>query len=155
IITNAGGCGSHLKHFSHLLADDPVYRSRAELWDHKVKDIHEWLMIIGLKVPASGREPAVVTYHESCHLAHGQKVTQEPRKLLASIPNLTLVELPESSWCCGSAGVYNITQPEMANQLLQRKLDHIASTGATTVATGNPGCLLQLINGAKARGMRL
>jgi len=155
IITNAGGCGSHLKHFGKLLADDLVYRARAELWDQKVKDIHEWLMDIGLKAPSAGPESIIVTYHESCHLAHGQKITEEPRKLLAAIPNLKIVELPESAWCCGSAGVYNITQPDMANQLLQRKLDHIASTGANTVATGNPGCLLQLINGAKARGMSL
>jgi len=97
----------------------------------------------------------VVTYHESCHLTHGQKITRQPRDILRAIPNLKLVELPESAWCCGSAGIYNIVQPEMANQLLERKLKHIQSTGATTVATGNPGCLLQLINGAAAKGMNL
>jgi glycolate oxidase iron-sulfur subunit len=96
-----------------------------------------------------------VTYHESCHLAHGQKITAQPRQVLKAIPNLRLVELPESNWCCGSAGIYNLIQPEMANALLERKLNHIQSTGARIVATGNPGCLLQLINGAKARGMAL
>jgi glycolate oxidase iron-sulfur subunit len=96
-----------------------------------------------------------VTYHESCHLCHGQKITAQPRELLRAIPNLTLVELPESSWCCGSAGVYNIVQPEMADELLQRKLKHIRSTGAEVVATANPGCLLQLINGAKQQRMNL
>ena len=199
IITNAGGCGSHLKHYHKLLADDPAYRDRAALWDEKVKDIHEWLIEIGVQppttatpqvgtrstasltsslpdgtrwnasLPAKGGDtraptdqmPAndapvqVVTYHESCHLAHGQKITAQPRQLLGLIPNLRLVELPESLWCCGSAGIYNIVQPEMANQLLDRKLRHIQSTGATIVANGNPGCLLQLINGAKLKGLKL
>lgn len=158
IITNAGGCGSHLKHYASLLADDPVYAKRAKLWDAKVKDIHEWLAQIGIRkpssVPASGA-PNVVTYHESCHLTHGQKVVSQPRELLKAIPGLKLIELPEANWCCGSAGIYNLTQPEMANQLLERKIAHIKSTGATTVATGNPGCLLQLINGAAKAGLKL
>jgi glycolate oxidase iron-sulfur subunit len=96
-----------------------------------------------------------VTYHESCHLSHGQKIVSQPRELLRAIPGLKLVELPEANWCCGSAGIYNLTQPEMAGQLLERKLNHLASTGAFTVATANPGCLLQLINGARQRGMKL
>ena len=155
IITNAGGCGSHLKHYQKLLAEDPAYRERAVLWDRKIKDIHEWLSEIGIDSPANGRPKQVVTYHESCHLAHGQKITAQPRRLLQAIPHVKLVELPESNWCCGSAGIYNLIQPEMANQLLRRKLDHIKSTGATIVATGNPGCLLQLINGAREEGMNL
>lgn len=157
IITNAGGCGSHLKHYTKLLADDAVYLKRAKLWDAKVKDIHEWLAQIGIRQPiASERQiPNVVTYHESCHLTHGQKVVSQPRDLLRAIPGLQLVELPEANWCCGSAGIYNLTQPEMAGQLLDRKIKHIKSTGATTVATGNPGCLLQLINGAAKEGLKL
>jgi glycolate oxidase iron-sulfur subunit len=155
IITNAGGCGSHLKHYQKLLADDPAYRERAVLWDGKVKDIHEWLAQIGLRPPTGSAGPQVVTYHESCHLAHGQKITLEPRQILRAIPDLKLVETPESSWCCGSAGIYNLIQPEMAGALLERKLKHVQSTGATLVATGNPGCLLQLLNGAKQRGMNL
>ena len=155
IITNAGGCGSHLKHYHKLLADDPVYRDRAVLWDKKVKDIHEWLVEIGIQPPANHAPAQVVTYHESCHLAHGQKITAQPRQLLGLIPNLKLVELPESLWCCGSAGIYNIVQPEMAGQLLDRKLKHIKSTGVSIVANGNPGCLLQLINGAKQQGLNL
>ena len=183
IITNAGGCGSHLKHFTALLADDPAYRDRAELWDRKVKDIHEWLIEIGFQSPAGIRvsgvrcqvsgisdrdathpspdtwhltpDTLVTTYHESCHLCHGQKITTQPRQLLRAIPNLKLVELPESAWCCGSAGIYNLVQPEMADELLQRKLRHIRSTGAEVVATANPGCLLQLINGAKQQRMNL
>jgi len=179
IITNAGGCGSHLKHYAKLLADDPAYLQRAEQWDAKVKDIHEWLVAIGIRSPtvacssrleaahsesrqspsllwSAATKPAmVVTYHESCHLTHGQKVVSQPRKVLEAIPDLKLVELAEASWCCGSAGIYNLTQPEMANDLLERKLKHIEATGALTVATGNPGCLLQLINGAAQRGLKL
>jgi glycolate oxidase iron-sulfur subunit len=160
IITNAGGCGSHLKHFSKLLADDPAYRDRAKLWDKKVKDIHEWLAEIGLQPPPdAGRADLpvrqTVTYHDSCHLCHGQKITAQPRELLRAVPGLKIVDLPESSWCCGSAGVYNLTQPEMAGDLLRRKIGHIKSTGATIVATANPGCLLQIINGARAEGLQL
>jgi glycolate oxidase iron-sulfur subunit len=155
IITNAGGCGSHLKHFAHLLADDPAYQQRAHLWDQKVKDIHEWLAEIGVQPPPSPQPAQTVTYHESCHLCHGQKVTTQPRQLLRAIPNLRLVELPESSWCCGSAGIYNLIQPEMANELLERKLKHIRTTHARTVATGNPGCLLQIANGAQSAGLQL
>jgi glycolate oxidase iron-sulfur subunit len=155
IITNAGGCGSHLKHYAKLLADDPLYAGRAASWDKKVKDIHEWLMHIGLQRPANHAPPQTVTYHESCHLAHGQKITAQPREVLRAIPNLKLVELPESNWCCGSAGIYNLIQPEMADQLLARKLTHIQSTGAETVATANPGCLLQIINGARRQALPL
>jgi glycolate oxidase iron-sulfur subunit len=155
IITNAGGCGSHLKHYGRLLADDLDYAKRAALWDRKVKDIHEWLTEFGVKAPLGDGPKQVVTYHESCHLSHGQKITQQPRQLLRLVPNLELVELAEAAWCCGSAGIYNIIQPEMADALLDRKLNHISSTGATVVATGNPGCLLQIINGARKRGMNL
>ncbi len=175
IITNAGGCGSHLKHYAKLLANDPAYAERAELWDRKVKDIHAWLAQIGIRRPSaphltpalsppvgSGEgerggapRPFVVTYHESCHLSHGQKIVNQPRELLRAIPGLKLVELPEANWCCGSAGIYNLTQPEMAGQLLDRKIAHIKSTGVSVVATANPGCLLQLINGAAQHGLKL
>lgn len=153
IITNAGGCGSHLKHYAKLLVDDPVYLPRAQAWDLKVKDIHEWLAQIGVAAPGTGQPAQTVTYHESCHLCHGQKISQQPRRILQAIPGVNLVELPEATWCCGSAGIYNLTQPEMAGQLLERKVDHILTTGATVVATGNPGCLLQVINGLKSRGV--
>jgi glycolate oxidase iron-sulfur subunit len=174
IITNAGGCGSHLKHFSRLLADDPVYRTRAGLWDKKVKDIHEWLVEIQFRIPnlesrventappqphlaprTSRVAPSVVTYHDSCHLCHGQKITSAPREVLRALPGFNLVELPESNWCCGSAGVYNLIEPEMANSLLQRKLAHIQSTGARIVATANPGCALQIVNGARQKDLDL
>jgi glycolate oxidase iron-sulfur subunit len=154
IITNAGGCGSHLKHYAKLLAGEPGYEQRAHEWDRKVKDVHEWLAQIGLATPPAGPEQ-VVTYHESCHLCHGQKISAQPRELLRAIPGVTLVELPEATWCCGSAGIYNLTQPEMAGQLLERKMKHIRSTKCKVVATGNPGCLLQLVNGAKQEGLPL
>ena len=155
IITNAGGCGSHLKHYAKLLEGDSVYEARAHEWDHKVKDIHEWLVEIGVVPPPDSGDARVVTYHESCHLCHGQKITSQPRALLKTIPGVKLVELFESNWCCGSAGIYNLTQPEMADELLERKMKHIRSTGCTVVATGNPGCLLQIINGAKKEGLAL
>jgi glycolate oxidase iron-sulfur subunit len=156
IISNAGGCGSHLKHYARLLHDDPHYRDRAKEWDRKVRDIHEWLMQIGPRPPSPvSLPPQTVTYHESCHLSHGQGITVQPRQLLRLIPNLTLVELPESSWCCGSAGIYNITQPEMAGKLLDRKLRHIHATKALTVATANSGCLLQLINGTRNQQLKV
>jgi glycolate oxidase iron-sulfur subunit len=121
-----------------------------------VKDIHEWLAHIGIQTPpANGQLPQTVTYHEACHLCHGQKITAQPRQVLRAIPNLRLVELPESMWCCGSAGIYNLIQPEMANDLLDRKLKHIKTTNASVVATSNPGCLAQLINGARKQNLPL
>jgi glycolate oxidase iron-sulfur subunit len=149
IISNAAGCGSHLRHYARLLADDPAYRARANLWDTKLKDIHEWLAEIGLAPPKASLPAQAVTYHEACHLCHGQQITAQPRQILRAIPNLTLTELPESAWCCGSAGIYNLIQPEMASQLLDRKLKHIVATKAAVVATGNPGCLAQIANGAR------
>jgi glycolate oxidase iron-sulfur subunit len=155
IISNAAGCGSHLKHYRHLLADDPTYRARAELWDAKLKDINEWLAAIDFTPPQAGCGPQTVTYHEACHLCHGQKITAPPRRLLRSIPGLTLVELPESDWCCGSAGIYNVIQPVMANQLLDRKLKNILSTRAPVIATANPGCLAHMANGLRRQHLPL
>jgi glycolate oxidase iron-sulfur subunit len=151
IITNAGGCGSHLKNYGHLLHDDPDYACKAKLWDSKVKDIHEWLVQINFRKPTASSGSESVTYHESCHLCHGQKITSQPRAILASIPELKMTELTESNWCCGSAGIYNITQPEQSAKLLQRKLDNIAQTGASTVATSNPGCHLQIACGLNSQ----
>lgn len=157
IISNAGGCGSHMRHYSAFLKDDPKWARRAKLWDSKVRDIHEWLVQIGFIAPKvrPGTSKIKVTYHESCHLAHGQKVVKQPRAILNSIPNIELIELTESNWCCGSAGIYNIIQPEMANKLLERKINHILETGATVVANGNSGCMLQLINGMKERNLHI
>ena len=152
IITNAAGCGSHLKSYGALLAADLVYSKRAAEWSRKCKDVHEFLVEIGFRAPKAapaGLQLDKLTYHEACHLCHGQKITVQPRKILKSIPGLKLTELTESTWCCGSAGIYNIVQPEMSQKLITRKLKHIDSTKATVVATANPGCHLQLFNGAK------
>jgi len=143
IITNAAGCGTHLKNYGHLLHDDPVYAKRAAQWSAKLRDIHEWLAEIGIRAPAAST-PQTVTYHDACHLCHGQKITRQPRQVLAAIPGLKLVELPESTWCCGSAGIYNITQPEMSQKLLGRKISNIEKTGTAVVASANPGCSIQL-----------
>ncbi len=154
IITNAGGCGSHLRHYSTLLKDD-AYAEKARLWDSKVRDIHEWLGEIGYRAPwpVAGAPEVIVSYHDSCHLAHGQKVVAAPRALLQQLPGVRFVELPEASWCCGSAGIYSITQPEQSALLLERKIKHIVETGARILAAANPGCHLQLVNGLKARGI--
>jgi glycolate oxidase iron-sulfur subunit len=152
IITNAAGCGSHLKQYGRLLADDRDYAVRAREWDRKLKDVNEWLVEIGFRVPAGQANTQKVTYHEACHLCHGQKITKQPREILQVIPGVELTELPESNWCCGSAGVYNITQPETAAILQERKVGKITTTGAAVVATCNPGCHLQLVNGLRAAG---
>lgn len=152
IITNAGGCGSHLKTYSHLLHDDPFYAAKAKVWDAKVKDIHEWLVQIRFRKPTAAAGVGEVTYHESCHLCHGQKVVSQPRQILSSIPGLVLKELPESNWCCGSAGIYNITQPEQSRKLLDRKVANLRQAQAPVVATSNPGCHLQIANGLRTCG---
>jgi glycolate oxidase iron-sulfur subunit len=157
IISNAGGCGSHLRHYGPLLADDPEYRERAHAWDRKLKDVHEWLVEIGARAPKANPfdSPVTLTYHESCHLVHGQKISKQPRQLLKMIPGVTLTELPESSWCCGSAGVYTITQPEQATKLQARKTANILATKASCVATANPGCHLQVLRGLDAAGAKI
>ena len=157
IITNAGGCGSHLRHYGHLLETDFRYRDRARAWDAKLKDVHEWLVQIGCRAPSAAPfdEVVTVTYHDSCHLAHGQKVSGQPRALLRLLPGLSLVELAESTWCCGSAGVYALTQPAQAEALLQRKVGHLKTTRASLVATANPGCHLQIARGLRDAGQSM
>jgi glycolate oxidase iron-sulfur subunit len=148
IITNAAGCGSHLKNYDRLLEQDSKYAGRAKAWSAKLKDIHEWLIRIDAVAPAT-EMPMEVTYHEACHLCHGQKITRQPRQILQLIPGLKLIELPESTWCCGSAGIYNITQPEQSAKLLARKMKNIALTQAPIVASANPGCTVQLEAGVR------
>jgi glycolate dehydrogenase iron-sulfur subunit len=149
IVTNAAGCGAALRDYGHLLGDDP----RAPALAARVRDVTE---LLAEHLPGPRRRlDLTVTYHEPCHLAHGQRVREAPRTILQAIPGLRLVELSESDLCCGSAGVYNLMEPEIAEQLLVRKLDRIAATGAGVVATGNPGCLLQLRRGLADRGLRV
>lgn len=161
VISNAGGCGSHLKRLHHLFDPGDPDHERARQWDLKLRDVHEWLVEIGWQPPA-GELPAgavadrqVVTYHDSCHLCHGQKVTAQPRALLAAVEGIELRPLTDSTWCCGAAGIYSLLHPQQAGRLLQRKLDHIDATGVAVLATANPGCQLQIQQGAEARGMKL
>jgi glycolate oxidase iron-sulfur subunit len=150
IISNSAGCGSHLKNYGHFLHDDPVYAERATAWSAKIRDISEWLVETGFRHPAPPREgaaPVVLTYHEACHLCHGQKITAQPREILRSLPGMELRECPEATLCCGSAGIYSLTQPQTSNWLMERKVGHIRSTGASVVATANPGCQLQIQRG--------
>jgi glycolate oxidase iron-sulfur subunit len=149
IVTNAAGCGTALRDYGHLLPDDAGAAALAG----RVRDVSE-LLASALPEP---RHPLRlrVTYHEPCHLAHGQRVREAPRALLRAIPGLELVELTDADVCCGSAGVYNLLEPEIARTLLASKLDCIAATGADVVVSGNPGCLLQLRMGLAERGLRI
>jgi glycolate oxidase iron-sulfur subunit len=144
IIINAAGCGSTLKEYGHLLHEDPAWRARAEAFVAKVKDVHEFLVRIEFNRADLQPLAIKVTYQEPCHLAHAQRITAQPRQLLQAIPGLQLIEMNESSLCCGSAGVYNITQPELAGSLGARKVGNALATGAEIIATANPGCALQL-----------
>lgn len=134
IVTNAGGCGSHLKDFA---AEEPA------AFKGKIKDVAEFLVELG---PRAQRHalPKRVAYHDSCHLQHAQKVRTQPRQLLAGIPGLTLAEMPEGTLCCGSAGIYNLVQSKTANELGDRKARYIQAIGPDAVATGNVGCILQM-----------
>ena len=152
IVADCAACSAQTKEYEELLHDDPVYSERAAAFAHKMRDITELLGEIPLRQPL-GEVRKNVTYHEACHLCHAQGITKQPRQVLDAIPGLSRVELREASWCCGSAGVYNITHPERAHEILGRKLDNIAASGADTVAVGNPGCLLQLMAGVRARGL--
>jgi glycolate dehydrogenase iron-sulfur subunit len=152
IIINSAGCGSNLKEYGYLLRDDPAYVSRAQAFSKKVKDVSEFLASIELN-QQMGQVIRTVTYHDACHLAHGQKIRQQPRQLLKAIPGLTVVDLKESDWCCGSAGIYNILNQEMGAELLERKMNNVAATGADTIATGNPGCMMQIALGVRKRGL--
>jgi glycolate oxidase iron-sulfur subunit len=154
IATNIAGCGAMLREYDFLLRDDPHYKDRAKVFASKVRDISEVLAEVGLpelKHPVN----ETVTYHDACHLAHAQKVVNQPRALLAKIPGLKLVPLPESDICCGAAGTYNLTQPQMATDLAERKLRNISTTGAPVCATGNVGCAMQIQSEADARGQKL
>ncbi|MCB0174131.1 MAG: 4Fe-4S dicluster domain-containing protein [Anaerolineae bacterium] len=150
VVVNAAGCSHHLKEYAHLLHDDPVYGPKAEQFVAKSRDITELLAELG---PRPTQNPLTwhVTYQEPCHLAHGQKVTSEPRQVLNAVAGLKLTEMKDSAMCCGSAGTYNITQPEMADKLLDKKLKNAMATGASIIATANTGCSIQLTAGLKDR----
>jgi len=151
ILTNAGGCGSTLKEYGDLLADDPQYSAKARTFAAQVRDVTEFLA--GIELNREMRTvDAVVTYQDSCHLAHGQRVRGAPRKLLAAIPGVQLREMRGSDICCGSAGIYNVVQNEMSMQILTSKMVNVNATDATVVATANPGCMLQIQAGVRLQG---
>jgi glycolate oxidase iron-sulfur subunit len=150
IIINAAGCGSTLKEYGHLLRGDGTWAKRGEDFSSKVKDITEWLAS-NLEVQPSDRDD-LVTYHDACHLAHAQRITRQPRDLVKAAAGKNFVELPESDVCCGSAGSYNLTEPDMAERLQQRKVQNILKTGAKVVVTSNPGCILQIQAGLAKAG---
>jgi glycolate oxidase iron-sulfur subunit len=154
IVSTVAGCGAMLKEYDVLLRDDPRYSDRARQFASRVRDISEVLLELGLpelRYPVN----QTVTYHDACHLAHAQKVTAPPRKLLEKIAGLKLVPLPEGDMCCGAAGTYNLTEPEMATALARRKLCNILATGAHICATGNVGCAMQIAAQARADGQHL
>jgi len=151
VIVNTSGCGAHMKAYGTLLAGEPAWTERAARFARTVQDLAEFLAREPLRGPLQA-VPMTVTYHDPCHVVHGQKIRRQPRELLAQVPGLRVVDLPEADWCCGSAGIYNLTQPEMADRLLRRKVRHVESTGADAVVTANPGCILQIQAGLRARG---
>jgi glycolate oxidase iron-sulfur subunit len=159
IVTHSAGCGAALRDYGHLVHDGAEAEAARRMAE-RVRDVSEVLAEVGMPagaVPlvsarAAGR-PLRVGYHDPCHLAHAQKVRTPPRELLRRLPGIELVDLPNSDWCCGSAGVYNLTHAEMADLQLQRKLDSVESSGAEEVVVSNPGCLLHMQRGAKARGL--
>ena len=153
IVINSAGCGSSMKEYGHLLRDDPAWAARAAAFSAKCKDISEVLCELEPQAP---RHPLKLraAYHDACHLQHAQGVHDQPRRLLGGIPELQVAEIPEGSLCCGSAGVYNLLQSETANQLGDRKVENLLTTGAEAVLSANPGCLLQLMNGLRRRGMK-
>ena len=151
VITNAAGCGSTLKEYGELLEDDPAYAAKAKEFEHLMKDVTEFLAGIPLNMEMKPM-PVTVTYQDSCHLAHGQKIKKAPRQLLQAIPGLTYREMPLADQCCGSAGTYNVMHTDMAMQLLEKKMGNAETTGAGIIATANPGCMLQLEAGVTRWG---
>jgi glycolate oxidase iron-sulfur subunit len=154
IIVNSAGCGSTMKEYGRLFACTP-HEVRARAFAAKVRDVMEFLAEVGIRAPEhplvgrDGRSGVIVTYHDACHLVHAQGIRRQPREIIRSIPGVRLVELEEADMCCGSAGIYNLLQPEMASRLLQRKVERIRATGAEIVLTGNPGCLAWIAQGLR------
>ena len=148
-VVNAAGCGAALKEYGWLLKDDPVWSERATRFASRVKDAIQFLGDAGLS-EAPGPLSARVAYDDPCHLLHGQRIREQPRALLAAIPELKVMPLTEADWCCGSAGTYNVTQPELSAKLLERKVGHITASGAELVVTANPGCQMQIAAGLRA-----
>ena len=153
IVTNAAGCGSTMKEYADLLESDPAYADKAKQFEHKVKDVNEFLATLGLRAPARKLSQRV-TYQDPCHLAHGQRIRTAPRDLLRAL-GVEFVEMPHADYCCGSAGVYNVVQNKLAMQILDAKMDDVTTTRADVLATANVGCMLQLRAGVAQRGLKM
>jgi glycolate oxidase iron-sulfur subunit len=151
VVVNAAGCGSTMKEYGYLLRDDPEYAERAKAFSAKVRDVSEFLQELG---PVAERNPLPVTaaYHDACHLAHAQGVRKQPRQTLKQIPGIDVKEIREAEICCGSAGIYNMVEPEPAAELGERKANNILKTGARIIVTSNPGCMLQIQSSLKKMG---
>lgn len=152
IVVNAAGCGSMMKEYPELFRFDEKWKGRAEDFSNKVKDISEFLCNIGYEKPKAEIHKRV-TYHDACHLAHGQGISTEPREILQNIPGIKIVEMANADRCCGSAGIYNITNPEMADAILESKMNHVPDD-IEIISMGNPGCMLQMALGVKKHGRR-
>ncbi|MEM8642181.1 MAG: heterodisulfide reductase-related iron-sulfur binding cluster [Cyanobacteria bacterium P01_G01_bin.54] len=157
IIINAAGCGHTLKEYDHILADDPDYHEKAKAFVAKVRDVQEFLAEVGLTTELSALtpEPLTLVYQDACHLLHGQRISVQPRQLLRQIPGVQLREPIDGALCCGSAGVYNLLQPETANELGRQKVENLVQTGAAAIASANPGCTLQLRKHLQLKGYEL
>jgi glycolate oxidase iron-sulfur subunit len=151
IVVNSAGCGSAMKEYGELLEGDDAYSGKAREFAAKCRDVTELLDEAGFVAP-KGRVEAAVTYQDSCHLAHAQRVREAPRNLLRSIPGIRLIEMATPDRCCGSAGIYNVTQTEMSRSLLEAKMDDVLATPCDVISTANPGCMLQLDLGVRLRG---
>jgi len=156
LISNSAGCGAFMKDYAHLLEDDPAYAEKAKRFSSKVKDVMEFFaeqnIISNLELDLESFDFAqdrLVTYHDACHLAHAQKITSQPRDVIKSLPGVNYTELEEASWCCGSAGIYNVVRYDDAVKQLERKMNNIKNTKAKIVLTGNPGCMGQIKHGAQ------
>jgi len=155
VVVNAAGCGSFMKNYAHLFPDDSSMSERAQKFASAVRDFSEFLSGIGAAPPRLENGVALTTYHDACHLAHGQKIVQPPRALIRAIVGDKFVELSEADWCCGSAGIYNITHFESAMSLLDRKMANLQRSGASCCITANPGCMIQLRYGAQRVGLKI
>ena len=151
IVVASAGCGIRMKEYGHLLRHDPQYAERARRFDHMVKDVHEFLAELPFEPPRAPLNYRV-TYQDSCHLSNTQRVTQQPRELLGSIPGIQFVELENASMCCGGGGSYSITEREFSLKVLKSKMKAVKDTGADVIATANPGCVIQLKYGASREG---
>lgn len=151
LISNSAGCGAFMKEYGHLLENDPDYREKARVFSRKVKDVTELLAEIDFEKHCTPLS-ADVTYHDACHLCHTQKITQQPRKVIKRIPGVNYRELEDSTWCCGSAGIYNVMEYDSAMKFLDKKLKNINATSAKIVVTGNPGCIGQIKAGIQREG---